>query len=221
MKNMAELSTARANTYGFLASVYHAEPSSSFLNNLKELEGSGVLDALNLSLADIFEGTPDEDDLKESLAIEFSRLFIGPGSHISPHESIHVTGEDIVDGELWGKATVAVKKFMAAAQVETDDKFGGMPDHISAEFEFMQQLAQQEAEAWAEKNGEIARNIWRVEKRFFEEHLSRWVDGFCDMVIENADNPFYSKFAQATKDFVEFETENLNELDNGLDAQSA
>ncbi len=217
MNELAELSTARANAYGFLAGIYHSEPSTEFLKSLGEPEGVAILEAFGLSLAEVFEGTSDVEQLAEGLAIEYSRLFIGPGSHISPHESVHVTGQDVIDGELWGKATVAVKKFMAAAHIEVNDKFGGMPDHISAELEFMQQLAQLESEAWTAKNNEIASNIMRVQKRFYDEHLSRWVGNFCDKVVAQAEYPFYAKFAQATKDFIEFEGDNLK--DGRLDSK--
>jgi len=94
--------------------------------------------------------------LAEDLAVEFTRLFIGPGPHISPHESVNTETHDVKEAALWSAQTVKVKKFIEAAGLEYDDSFSGMPDHVTAELEFMQRLAAKEAEAWATPNEELS-----------------------------------------------------------------
>ncbi len=110
---------------------------------------------------------------------------------------------------LWGTQTVEVKKFMAAAGLKTDDSFSGMPDHFSAEFEFMQRLLLKEAEAWANEDRELGANIVAIEKRFYEEHLSQWVANFCDKVIDATRHPFYRQFSEVTKGFLDYEGSSL------------
>jgi len=202
--DMAEMATARANVYGLLAYVFREEPSETLLAKLREPEFSGALKAIELSLDEMFDGSPPTK-LVEDLAVEFTRLFIGPGSHISPHESMHVKARFGEKQALWGKQTVEVKKFMQAAGLKVDDRFGGMPDHLSAEFEFMQKLACEEASAWTEADAEFAGNLLQIQKRFYDEHLSKWVGNFCDRVIEASEHPFYGKFAGLTKGFLEYE----------------
>lgn len=206
MTDMAETATARANVYGLLTAVFRAEPSSSLLARLKDPEMSGVLEGLGLSLGEDFCESPT-DRLHEDLAIEYTRLFLGPGPHISPHESLHVEEGCGPDGGHWGRETVNVKKFIEAAGLTVDDTFPGMPDHICVEMDFMQRLAARKAEAWTEADEEFAANIQKIEKRFYDEHLSRWIGRFCDRVIETTEHPFYQGIAEVTKGFIEYEGE--------------
>jgi len=205
------MASARANVYGLLADVFREEPSEALLSQLREPEFSGALHALNLSLDEVFEST-SLSELVENLALEFTRLFIGPGSHISPNESMHVEARSGESNTLWGPQTVEVKKFMAAAGLTVDDAFSGMPDHISVEFEFMQRLLLKEARAWADNDPEPGLNILKIETRFYEEHLSQWVSNFCDRVIESTDHIFYRQLSEVTKGFIDFEKETLQEL---------
>ena len=206
--DMAELAAARANVYGLLADVFREEPSEALLSKLGEKEFSGALQALDISLDEVFENSSHEQ-LVEDLALEFTWLFIGPGSHISPHESMHVKARFGEVQSLWGTQTVEVKKFMKAAGLKIDDSFGGMPDHFSAEFEFMQRLLLKEAEAWANEERELGANILAIEKRFYEEHLSQWVSSFCDKVIDATGHPFYRQFSEVTKGFLDYEGRSL------------
>ena len=71
---------------------------------------AGAFASVGADLGDEFQQSP-ADELHENLAIEFTRLFFGPGPHVSPHESIYAE----VDGEaggLYGAKTVEVKKFI-------------------------------------------------------------------------------------------------------------
>lgn len=205
---MAELAAARANVYGLLTVVFQEEPSSSFLTRLKDPEILGVFEALGLSLGDDFQDLPN-DRLREELAIEFTRLFLGPGGHISPHESIHLDRGSAKDADLWGQATVTVKRFMEGAGLAVEDDFPGMPDHISAELEFMRKLCEFEAAAWTREEEDTALNCQQVQQRFVEEHLIQWVPSFCDKVMDMAGMPFFKEMAKATKGFVDYEQENL------------
>lgn len=209
-RDLAEMATARANVYGLLADVFRQEPSTDFLKRLRAPEFSGALEALGLSLGEMLKTTP-EDQLAEKLAIEYTRLFIGPGPHVLPNESIHVTARLGETNSLWGPATVAVKKFMEGAGVSIADSFSGMPDHITAEFEFQQQLLLKEAEAWRAGDDLLATNILNIEKRFWDEHLSQWVAAFCEKVMAATTDPFFSQFCDVTRKFIAFEGETLED----------
>jgi len=211
LKTNAEWSQARANVYGLLAEVFRSEPSSFFLTQLKDPGAVATLESLGCSPWDDPHPSSHEQ-LGEDLALEYTRLFIGPGPRISPHESMNVDSRFGEENELWSEETVKVKKFMEAAGVAVNDDFAGMPDHISAEFEFMQRLLDAEVQAWVDDDTELAFNILRIELRFYTEHLSRWISVFCDKVIEATEQTFYKQFCEVTKGFVAFEGETLNEL---------
>ncbi len=202
--DMAETAASRSNVYGLLAAVFRAEPSAALLARLKAPEFANVLESLGLTLGNDFHDSPCEK-LVEDLAVEYTGLFVGPGSHISPHESVNVEFENAMEAALWGPQTVGVKKFVEAVGLRYDESFTGLPDHLSAELELMQRLAAKEAAAWAESNEEYATNILKIEQRFLDEHLSRWAARFCDKVIERTGHGFYQGFAEVTKGFVEYE----------------
>jgi TorA maturation chaperone TorD len=56
----------------------------------------------------------------------------------------------------------------------------------------------------------------QIEKKFIEEHLIRWVPAFCEMVIQEAELPFYQAVAALTRSFIEFEMEEMNRNGDGV-----
>ena len=208
-KKMAENAAARAQVYGLLANIFRAEPERTFLNEIKAPRFSGVFKDMGVDLGGAFYKMP-EDQTVEELGIEYTRLFLGPGPHISAHESIFAD-LDCGEGGLWGKKTVEVKKFIETAGFDYKTEFTGLPDHVSVELEFMQRLAEAEADRW--RRGETEKAFWclGVEKKFIEEHLMKWVPDFCDEVIDKAAMPFYGEMAALTKNFMFFDQDQVKE----------
>lgn len=206
---LAEMAAARANIYGLLARVFRAEPTAEFLSGLMGAEFSAVLKDLGVSPQDLFGDKPPIQ-LAEDLAFEFTRLFIGPGPRLSPHQSLHVeTGSG--GNEFWSEETVRVKRFMAAAGLELDKDFHGLPDHLAAELEFMQKLAEREAAEWRAGNGSTAHNIQVIQQRFYDEHLNRWVPAFCDKIGDVSEQPYFREMARLTSDFLSFDQAALHQ----------
>ncbi|MBU0464464.1 MAG: molecular chaperone TorD family protein [Proteobacteria bacterium] len=204
----SDVAENRGNVYGLLATVFSQEISSDFLLQIKDPRFLGVLSGLGVEFNGIFFEKPD-DDLLEDLAVEFTRLFLGPGKHISPHESIHHERNDGQWGTLWGQSTVDVKKFIESAGLGYKSEYKGLPDHISVELEFMQQVARAEAQAWEDEDTDKALYCLKIEKKFIEEHLACWIPVFCEKVIQQAELPFYRELAGLTRKFIEFEREEL------------
>jgi len=183
--------------------------TADLLQQVKDPQFLGVLTGLRVEgIDDIFK--KPETVLLEDLAVEFARLFLGPGKHISPHESVHHQREDGQWGKLWGKSTAEVKKFIEATGLSYTDDYKGLPDHISVEFEFMQQLIHAEEQAWMDEDADKAAFCRQVEKKFIEEHLVRWIPNFCKKVIQEAELPFYQFLAALTRSFIEFEIQEIN-----------
>jgi TorA maturation chaperone TorD len=205
----------RSDIYGLLATVYRQEITSDFLGQIRAPQFLGALSVLGIEGIDDLIQKPDAE-LLEDLAVEYSYLFLGPGKHVSPHESVHHQREDGQWGKLWGASTVEVKKFIEATGLSYSDDFKGLPDHISVEFEFMQQLTLREEQAWKDEDRDKAVACRQVEKKFIEEHLIRWVPAFCEMVIQEAELPFYQAVAALTRSFIEFEMEEMNKNSDGV-----
>lgn len=221
--DMAETAAARAKVYGLLASVFRAEPNKALLKQLMDPGLAELFAGLGVSFGGDFLDTPDDqlDRLEEDLAVEFCALFIGPGDFLSPHESVHVVdlrGEP--KATMWGEETVQVKKFIETAGLEYEDAFPGNPDHISVELEFMERLARREAEVWKEGERELALDCLNIQKKFFEEHLDKWVPRFCGQIAETTKHPFFKGMAGLTIAFLDYERENLDGYVAAASAQS-
>ncbi|MBC8412973.1 molecular chaperone TorD family protein, partial [bacterium] len=93
LTNMTEIAERRGMVYGFLAAIYRREITPEMLVQIKGLQANKNLSEMGVNIDDEFFARA-EDELIEDLAIEYTRLFLGPGQHISPHESIHNERDD-------------------------------------------------------------------------------------------------------------------------------
>ncbi len=202
-KKMSSDASARSHIYGLLATVFREEPSAALVEELRSPQMKEVFGEMDIELGQGFHSA-SALLVADVLAEEFTRLFLGPGRHISAHESIfaEIDGES---GSLWGATTVDVKKFIEATGLAYDPEYSGIPDHVSVEFEFMQRLSAWEADQWDQKHRGRAEYCADVQRRFLERHLLRWLPQFMDAVIAEATVPFYRAMAKLSKNFVRLE----------------
>jgi TorA maturation chaperone TorD len=209
-EEMAGMAMERNGLYSLLAAVFRSELTGDILGHLLDPGFQRDLAAVGFSTDALSSLTPGAASLDE-LSLEFSRLFMGPGKHVAPYESVHLGGEG---GSLWGPETSAVKKFIEKSGFAYDEDFHGLPDHISVELEFMAHLTGVEAEAWRRRDPEKTMNSLRFQKEFLARHLGRWVASFSDKVAELAEIPFYPQMASLSQNFVEAESQELNRIDH-------
>lgn len=192
--------------YGLLASLFRAEPTHELLQVLRSPELSQLFTEAGFNIEEDLAEIGDDDTLLEKLAVEFTALFLGPGGHISPHESVHA---DPAGGSLWGDETVAVKRFIEGLDLAFTEEYTGLPDHISVELDLMANLVGHEAQGWEQNDLTRAANALAYQQDFMQEHLLRWVPLFCRKVIEIADLAFYRGVARMTRDFLASEAEDI------------
>ncbi len=193
----------RADTYRLLAEVFAAEPTAELLNRLRRPEVVEAFESLDVNVAtelDRLEADLGEEGLIDEFQCEYARVFLGPGKHVGPHESLH---RDDQPAQHWGPSTAEVKRFIEHHGLSYDEGFGGMPDHISVEFQFISMLADVEADAIEQANDEKADQALEIQRTFHREHIVGWVPTFCDKVIEVATLDFFKSFAHFTKAVVE------------------
>lgn len=191
---------------GFLAAVYRREMGPEMLRTLREPGIAATLAEAGVALGGRL-GEGPEDEVLEELAVEYAALFLGPGGHVSPYESVY--GENGT-GSLWGERTIAVRRYVEAAGFEyADGGHGAIPDHLSVELEFMSELARREAQAWSRGDSAAAANCLEYQREFMTEHLARWVFRFCERVVEMAGLPFYRDVARLTSEFLAGEREDI------------
>ncbi len=193
----------RGSLYGFLAAIFRREPTSDLLCQIKQPEFADALSDAGVAWDREFLDSP-EKELAEELAVEYTGLFIGPGKHVPPYASVYLAGEH---GELWGPSTARVKRFIESAGFEYHDQYRDLPDHISAELEFMKHLATREAQAIEEADGEAAAHCRKVGAAFLTSHLAVWIPEFCRRIARDATLPFYREMAGLLADFIQSEAE--------------
>jgi len=191
--------------HAFLAAVYREEMDTPMLRALRDPGIMSSLAQAGMVLDPRVREGPEQEVLEE-LAVEYAALFLGPGGHISPYESVYAEGGT---GTLWGEETVAVRRYVEAAGFEYGEKHAGIPDHISVELEFMSELARREAEAWARQDRPAAANCLEYQQEFMSEHLGTWVFRFCDRVVEEAGLSFYRDIATVSSEFLRGEREDI------------
>lgn len=205
-QNLADLAKARSEVYGLLATVFRAEPKAELIRQLKEEETARTLEGLGFPVADCFPDVP-EDQLLEDLAVEYTRLFVGPGPRISLYESVNANTGGRSEAALWSERTVKVKNFIEGTGLSYARSFVGLPDHVGVELEFMQRVAADEAEALLAGRDADAQTLFNIQRTFFSEHIGEWLSTLCDKVIANTREPFYESMAELSKAVVEFDRE--------------
>lgn len=201
-----ELTESREKIYRFLSIVYLEEPNLSLYEVSKSIPFRSPYDNVETDLFGDLKGF-DKKQIITELEVEYTRLFIGPLNHISPHESIQ-RGE----GRFWGDYTVEVKKFYEKNGFTLKDDFRGMPDHISIELLFLCNLLKEEKDSLTKKDIETYFLTVNNENSFIKNHLSIWVKEFADKVCEIAKFDYYKVISRFCSDFIKDEllyTENI------------
>ncbi len=128
------------------------------------------------------------DETQNLIEMDFSRIFLGPWNHLLPYESLY---EKYIPGESGGfgpRTTDGLWSFYLSMGLIMDHRANLMPDHISSELLFMSYLAEN--------------NFLEHQKRFLEEHLFRWVPGYCEEIRRHASTTFYKDVANLLKEFI-------------------
>ena len=191
---------ARATTYKLLAECYYP-PTERLLQDVKELGrclemmGSAASEAVD-RMGVAVQGAEGF----EELAIDHSRLFVGPFALLAPpFGSVYLERER----RLMADSTQAVDRCYREAGLELAEGFNGTPDHIAAELEFMHFLVIKELGTLADGDLDHAQHFRQKQKSFLERHLAAWVPEFSRSVEEQAQTQFYRDLAAATRLFIE------------------
>lgn len=193
----------RSGLYGLLARIFGSEPTADLLDVLLS---EAFLEALGTDGYALKESLEEcsEKNLLEALATEYARLFLGPGKHISPHESIQRPG---ASGTLWGKETADVRRFIEASGFDFNNCYTGIPDHISVELEFLAHLTKLEAKAWQDGDELTALKVLDLQSMFLSTHLGKWSDNFYRAISQSQAHILYKLTGQLLSQFVAGELE--------------
>lgn len=203
---------ARAHWYRLLAGAFAEEPSGPFLHELRSDACLGALAELGVAFGDDFL-KPDEPALVETLACEYTMLFVAPGG-FPPMESVRL------QGGFRQSAVSEVRAFYAEEGFALQTgRFAAFEDHLSAQMQFVAALLDREAEALAGGDEKEAQRLAKCVRRFWVLHLGRWARGYAALVEDAADHSFFREMARLLGDFARAELEVLRtevpDLDEG------
>ncbi len=120
----------------------------------------------------------DDDEFFNTLAVEYTRLFINgmPRATCLPYESVYR------EGTVMGASTLAVKARYSQAGLQVLDGFGDLPDHVAVELEFLYYL--------------LDKGDGEAHDSFLRDHLSQWVPAFSEAIDQNGQLFFYRHAAR-------------------------
>jgi len=197
----AEIARGRAYLYGLLSLVFRGEITPDFLKKLRSEEGINSLKALGIEWGENFLKAREEE-LLEELAVEYTCLFVAPGS-VSPYESVWLTGR------LFQGPSQEVEDIYSRCGLTLPLEYKVFPDQAGIELEFMGYLAARESEAWADGREKDALKYQELQREFLGEHLGRWILEFSKEVEKVAFHPFYRETAKLSYKFMALEVEDL------------
>ncbi len=192
---------ARGSLYSFLARVFLEEPDQSLLALMTREPMSSELARFG------FEKISSEGlgDLRESLACDYCRIFIGPKNHVPPYQSVCQSG--LLQGRSVGSMEEYLK-YVNAPRVE-----GLMADHFGFQLQVMATILGSSAavgsSAGVEEEGgarTVAREraIEELASSFFRDHLA-WGASMIPRASQRATTGFYQAVFGLALGFLESE----------------
>ena len=191
---------ARAGIYHLLAGVFVEEPSTEFLGTLRTVEVSEQFAAAGLRFDADFTDAPLAD-LAESLAIEYTTLFAASGG-FPPVESVRLFGRFKQEPNF-----ETMQTYKRLGFVLRPGRFEVFADQIGIELMFVAELLERSALALEQGDTRAHRQLEKEIKRFWVQHLGRWVRGYCRLIERTAEHSFYREMARFLGGFAAEEIE--------------
>jgi TorA maturation chaperone TorD len=191
----------RGDCYRFLSACFYAPKKELFLEE-------GLFENLTTAVKQICpEAAVFSEKMREAfvnysteeLSVEYARLFVGPYELLAPsYGSVYLDNERRVMGD----STMKVIGMYQQAGLSIDDDFKEVPDHITAELEFMYYLIFKEIAAIERSEIERVEQFIKTQELFLNKFLGRWIKPFCEKIKEGTDNDFYIALADCISTFV-------------------
>ncbi|HYM68163.1 MAG TPA: molecular chaperone TorD family protein [bacterium] len=127
----------------------------------------------------------------EELAVDYARLFIGPGPGLAPpYESVYTSPT----GRFYGEALSKVSDLLRSEGIQVGAEFGAPADHLAVELSIMRYLVERGAARAAESDPAPV-GEWRRQLEFLEGHLLPWVPRWAADVATAGATDFYRSAA--------------------------
>ncbi len=187
----------RAEIYLLFASLFREAPRSDLLRGMGQGDWAAHADEIAVEFAGLFL-VPGEQAVRPYESAWCDTLTIDSSTACSSYFADEApVGE--LRGFIGGPSCAAVREAYGQAGFELNPAFHDLPDHLSAELEFLGRLREADRPAQA--------------GQFFTEHLGRWAFRFLKRLQEQPASPFYRTAARALEQFLHEEFLN-NDVDH-------
>lgn len=191
---------ARADVYRLLSGVFVEEPSVAFLDALRQPDSLRQLAEVGLAFGADFTDTP-VDVLAEQLAIEYTTLFANSGG-FPPVESVRLFGRFKQEPNF-----ETMQAYRRLGFVLRPGRFEVFADQLGVELMFVAELLDRSATALEGGDADAARRLEKEIKRFWVQHLGRWVRGYAQLVERTAEHSYFREMARFLRGFAGEEIE--------------
>ena len=190
---------ARAEVYGVLAHLYVGPPDEALHERLRtavtEAPVAGAF--LERSWSDVVAAAQRLS--VAAIRDEYDALFGGLGKpEVFLYGSFHLVGH------LNGKPLVALRGDLERLGLERPASVSETEDHLASLCEVMRYLI---------AGDDPGVSNLGAQQRFFDAHLRRWVEPFCEQLGAHPRADFYRAVAAFTRDFFAVEAQGLDLLD--------
>ncbi|WP_372527516.1 molecular chaperone [Piscinibacter sp.] len=188
--------------FRLLAGAFAEEPSRDYLQALRQPESLAALAEAGLNFdADFLQ--PELDRVEDELACEFASLLAAPGG-CPPVESARLTGR------YQQQPYFEVKEAYRAAGFEVHrGRFEVFDDALGVELLFVSALLDRAGHALEQGDLAARRRTEKELKRFWVQHLGRWVRGYARLVARATEHSFYREMATLLRELAEDELARL------------
>lgn len=170
----------RAYIFAFLSRIYTSEINAKLLSDIQA--NDALLETIGDGAAAYIK-SKETDILLEELNIEYNTLFL------MNNHPIESSIQDVKNEILVGLQNPVMQfYFNHGYEINLENSFLHVPDHIAIEFGFMQKLVLQEDTT--------------AQLKFYKEHLLTWIPQFLIGIKEMTKNPFYQDICDFTIDFL-------------------
>lgn len=191
---------ARAAVYRLLSGVFVEEPTGEFIEALRTPAALAELAEAGLRFDDDFLAAPI-DSLLEALAIEYTAQFACSGG-FPPVESVRLTGRYKQQPNF-----DTMQAYKRLGFVLRPGRFEVFADQLGVELMFIAELLERGATALEQGDAVTHRRLEKEIKRFWTQHLGRWVRGYSRLIERTAEHSFYREMARFLGGFAAEEIE--------------
>lgn len=203
----------RAQCYRLLSLLFYPLKEDSIHQETLLEDLTGALETVCPEAAALSAGLKESlsESSTEDLLVEYSRLFVGPFElKAPPYGSIYLDGER----RLMGDSTIEVRELYRQSGLVTSEEFRDLPDHVTAELEFMYYLAFNELKAILESDAvndaALVAELTEKQRMFMDRYLGKWIFDFCERISGNTANPFYKTLAACLSSFIAHDKDYLS-----------